>query len=227
MTDGIFTHENLNSPENRINVALFGLMAVREVRLWLLERVGLPAHAALFPPKNIEGGSRRPDLRVVDPTSEKTLAWIEVEITSDLGQLEGYRTKCAPDPVFALWGRRSHGGDLSLEELAAHLETLVTTHQDTQVRFNIRHLLLQIGEALEGRASTSYKRAPVSENMLGTPLLAGLRERLGAMVSLDPSGVMAPRTVLIDTNIAQRLLGSRVHETGIEAEPFGSQPKRR
>ena len=85
----IFVNEDLTHPENRINVALFGLMAQDWFRTWLLLRLGMPENAIVFPPTN--AGAQRPDFTVEDPATGKTIGWVEVEIGTDEGQLRRYK----------------------------------------------------------------------------------------------------------------------------------------
>lgn len=47
----IFVNEDLSRPENRINVALFGLMAQDWFRTWLLRSLDMPENAIVFPPR--------------------------------------------------------------------------------------------------------------------------------------------------------------------------------
>lgn len=70
MTEDLFVREDLSKPENRINVSLFGLLAVSRFREWFLARLGLPAAAVVYPSVNVvgAGGSIRPGHRCHPPS---------------------------------------------------------------------------------------------------------------------------------------------------------------
>ena len=177
--DDLHLREDLSRPENRINVALFGLMTQDWLRKWFLEQLDLQDDAVLYPPQNTDGGLR-PDLKVMAPDG-RTLAWIEVELGSDVPQADRYRRHYS-EPVKTVWGRQSDGGDLSLEEVADHLTG--QPHLSPQTKVNVQHLHDQILEALEGH-SKSQHRVNVSDEMLRHPLIKGLRKRLGDRLLFD------------------------------------------
>ena len=171
MFDDLFTPEDISKPENRINLAIFSLMQQDRVREALLEKLGLCPDAIVYPSK----GARdlRPDFKVLRGCS--TLAWIEVELGKDEQQAECYYD-AFPEPVKTIWGRKTDGGDLSLEEIADYLDE--QTDFPPQVTVNVRHLteLIRVGLANHSR---SRGRANVSDEMWNHPLMLGLRERLG------------------------------------------------
>lgn len=175
MTDDIFVNEDLSKPENRINVALFGLLGHDWLRSWLLSELDLPAEAVIYPSKNQE--EVRPDFKIA--LNCTTLAWIEVEVGTDSGQIARYRESLS-EPVKAVWGRKSHGADLSLEEIAEFLIRRCTASPalTSQVSIQVQHLIEQIEQALDGR-SAYHPRNNVSEGMQRHPLFLGLAKRLG------------------------------------------------
>ena len=128
-TTDIFIREDLSKPENRINVAMFGLMTQDWFRTWFLERLDLSTDAVVYPPVNESG--KRPDFRV-DSFDGSVLARIEVELGADPGQVANY-AKTFAEPVKSVFGRRSHGGDLSLDghRKTAHPRTVETRTPDT------------------------------------------------------------------------------------------------
>ena len=189
----IFVNEVLSNPENRINVALFGLMTQDWLRTWFLEQLAFPTDAVIYPPVNEQG--KRPDF-TVDGVDGLKLAWIEVELDYDAAQLEEYRSRFE-EPVKAVWGRRAHGGDLSLEEVAERLRSELP-NLTPQTRVNVEHLLKQFDQHLYGR-SPSSSRAEVSDEMLDHPLVVGLRERLGDKLKFT-AGRGQPGILTADTN---------------------------
>lgn len=109
----LFVQEHVTAPENRLNLALFALLNVREFREWFLSRLDFPADSVVYPPQDTAGV--RPDLVVVDEGG-RVSAWIEVELGApDEQQLKQYRS-AFPERVLCIPG--TEGGDLSLGEIA-------------------------------------------------------------------------------------------------------------
>lgn len=210
MADDVFLNENLNHPENRINVALFGLMTQDWLRSWFLSQLDLPLEAVVYPPMNESGV--RPDLKVtaVDGT---VLAWIEVELGTNPGQVANYRDRLS-EPIKTVYGQRSHGGDLSLEEIADRLAA--QEGLDAQTEINVQHLHEQIRQGLAGFSTSSLPRAEVSDEMRENPLVAGLIERLGDRLQFT-TGAVAVGYLKADTNKEQGFslrVNSRVATAG-------------
>ena len=171
-TDDLFVNEDLSKPENRVNLALFSLMQQDWFREWLLGRLFLPADAVVYPPTN--KGSFRPDLKVVRDCSP--LAYIEVELGTNLGQAQDYR-KHMDAPVKTIWGKKGTGGDLSLEEVADFLGEARCL--SPQTRMNVKHLRKLIEEGMCGHSSSS-ERDNVSDKVWEeNRLVVALREQLG------------------------------------------------
>ena len=187
MTNDIFVNENLNHPENRINVALFGLLGHDWLKDWLLSQLGLSVDAIIYPPENQRGV--RPDFKIASGDGS-TLAWVEVELGKDPAQVARYR-ELLDEPIKTIWGRKSDGADLSLEEIADYLSeqcTRVLT-LSAQSLSQIQHLVKQIEQALEGHSSSYQRRDDVSETMRNHPLVAGLIERLGSKLRFTTGSV--------------------------------------
>ncbi len=195
MIEDVFFREDIDKQENRINLAIFGLMCAKPFRIWLQKSLGLPANAVIYPRVNVEGF--RPDFAVKDADTEAVLAWIEVECGTDQGQLERYR-KRYPEPVLSIWGRKADGGDLSLEEIAVFLEH-IESDDEPQVRWNAEHLRQQIIEVLDGRVGRTYKDAPVSAAVRATPFVAQLTKELGDKLTFDVDGPLRPGQIRANT----------------------------
>lgn len=191
----LFLHEYLGRPENRVNVALFALMQQDWFREWFLGKLGLREDAIVYPPTN--RGDVRPDLKVVD-AEHNTLAWIEVELCADMGQLGCYREKLHPEPVMALWGTPGDGGDLSLKEIAEHLER--QTGLSPQVAVNTQQLAELIREGLRDHVH-SPGRSSLSPQMRNHRLVAGLSELLAERLRFDlgTNEPPAPGDLKVDT----------------------------
>ena len=173
----LFLREDLSKPENRINVALFGLMTQGWFREWFLKKLSLPSDVVVYPPKTYKG--YRPDLKAV--SDDSTLAWIEVELGADEAQAKCYEKEYC-ESVKRVWGKRSDACDLSLEEIADRLDNQKDLPKQTQV--NVDYLRELIREGLAGHIG-SPGRATVSDDMRSGPLVAELSQRLGDRLLFD------------------------------------------
>jgi hypothetical protein len=202
MDHDFFVHEDLSKSENRINVAIFGLLADPTFRRWFQARLGLPENSVLYPPKNAtseEGtGTGRPDFKVT--LGDEIIAWIEVECGEDAIQLGRFRQLYRPVPALAIWGRKSFGADLSLEELSDFLaQPHANWDPNGQVAFNVRYLQVMIEEVLHGNVNRAAPRTQVSDLMRDTPFLRDLETALEGRLSFALSGNMRPGEIRADT----------------------------
>ena len=197
INERIFVNEDLSRPENRINVALFGLMARTGSALGCSSSLGMPENAIVFPPTNV--GAQRPDFTIEDPDTGETFGWIEVEVGSDEGQLRRYAESFEKefgreDCVKSIWGR---GGDLSLVCISSRLESKLDAGTlAPQPGLSVRLLHKLIEQALGEAASTS-KPVPVSTIIaqdliwrLGQTLHPPLTERLPDNTAGEYAGVV-------------------------------------
>ena len=173
-TDDLFLREDLGKPENRVNVALFGMMQQAWFREWFLKELSLPTDAVVYPPTDVNG--YRPDLKVASH-GKSTLAWIEVELGKDDFQAADYKDRFC-EPVKTVCGKRSDGGDLSLEEIAEYLDACPRKDLSPQEAVNTEYLCKMIRDGLDGHKG-SLGRDRVSDKMQKHPLVVGLKERLG------------------------------------------------
>ena len=197
MIDDIFVNEDLSKPENRINVALFGLLSHDWLKEWLLSQLGLPVDAIVYPSENQRGV--RPDFKIVDANGT-TLAWIEVELGKDPAQVARYQY-LLDEPIKTIWGKELDDGDLSLEEIASCLLKRCTSRPSlsSQSLMQVQHLIKQIKQALDGHSSSHQRRDEVSEQMRDHPLIAGLEKRLGPKL-IFTTGAVPVGFLKADTN---------------------------
>ena len=189
----LFINEDVSKPENRTNLALFGVLLVPGVRAWLLERLALPADSIVYPPQNVAGG--RPDFVVVGP-DDTVVGWIEVELGGeDQGQLVQYRARHA-EPVRSIVGPTSAGGDLSLEEIADVLSGPRFQGLDRQQTTNVGVFIALVG-AMAGRPA-SFAYADPTEEVRGRRLVRALRDGLGSMLQYGTPPV-TPGTAQVST----------------------------
>ena len=207
----IFVNEDLSKPENRVNVALFGLMTQDWFRMWFLEKLSLPSDSVVYPPPNSRGS--RPDLAVSTPDVSRILALIEVELGTNAGQIEDYRHRYC-EPVKSVWGRRRDCGDLSLEEIEEFLGECIDSLQP-QVQMNVKHLRKLIRLGLDGHSS-SGERTEISAEMRNHPLVAGLIDRLGDSLKFT-AGRIGPGELKADT----------IGESGFSLRTYSPQAKER
>ena len=182
IAERMFTNEDLSRPENRINVAMFGLMAQDWFRTWLLSELDLCDSAVIYPPTNV--GLERPDFKVEDPETGDTFGWIEVEVGSDAAQRKRYADRF-PEPVKTIWGTYDHGCDLSLERISARLEKqLVADSLAPQARLSVVLLHKLIVAALSNTTSAS-KPVTVSDTMKAHWLVLALTDCLGERLDFE------------------------------------------
>ena len=182
IADRIFTNEDLSRPENRINVAMFGLMAQDWFRIWLLSELEFCCSAVVYPPRNV--GLERPDFAVEDPETGDTFGWIEVEVGSDAGQRKRYADRF-PEPVKTIWGTDGPGCDLSLEHISTRLEEeLAADSLAPQARLSVVLLHKLIVTALSNTTSTS-KPVTVSNTMKAHWLVRALTDCMGERLDFD------------------------------------------
>ena len=182
ISDRIFTNEDLERPENRINVAMFGVMAQDWFRVWLLSELDLCDSAVVYPPTNV--GLERPDFTVEDPETRDTLGWIEVEIGSDAGQQKRYADRFS-EPVKTIWGADSSDCDLSLERISERLkEELETNSRAPQAQLSVV-LLRKLIETALSNATSASKPVTVSDAMKSHWLVRALSDCLGERLDFE------------------------------------------
>ena len=217
----LFINEDVSKPENRTNLALFGVLLVPGVRAWLLERLALPADSIVYPPQNVAGG--RPDFVVVGP-DDTVVGWIEVELGGeDQGQLVQYRARHA-EPVRSIVGPKSAGGDLSLEEIADVLSGPRFQGLDRQQTTNVGVFIALVG-AMAGRPA-SFAYADPTEEVRGRRLVRALRDGLGSMLQYGTPPV-TPGTAQVST-ITQKGWTLKVYSkaaSGGNVTLFGTRPQ--
>lgn len=187
-TVDLFIREDLGKPENRVNVALFGMMQQVWFREWFLKKLELPTDAVVYPPTN-NGKGYRPDLKVVSPDGS-VQAWIEIELGTDESQVCRYREEFS-EPVKTVWGKECDGADLSLEEIADYLGTCPSENVTGQAAVNTEHLYQMIQDGLEGHSRVG--RGHVGCQIRANELVEGLVNRLEGRIQFTLDEYLSPK----------------------------------
>lgn len=196
------------APENRLNLALFGLLNVAAFRAWFLRRLRLPEGSVVYPPQNVAGG--RPDFVAIGPNGG-VQCWIEVELgPPDSAQLKNYRATL-DEPVICIAGTAD--GDLELGEIADAVRQLQPDLAE-QEQLSARVLLDLIG-LLAGKAD-SWSYVEPEEHLRQQPLIAALAERLPDRIIFG-TPPLPPGKVLVAT-ITQKGWTLRVYSHASETD---------
>lgn len=205
-----FVREHVSHPENRTNLALFALLNVAAFRDWFLSALNLDADAIVYPPQNVGGG--RPDFVVVDPALDRVRAWIEVELGgANQQQLDAYRANLH-DPVKSIVGPKSlrQNDDLSLEEIAEYVDSVLLPILDPQARVTARMLIALVREMVRPIVYASY--VVPNAALIAQPLLQTLSQRMGPI--LRSGGAVIPPGYVQVTTQTQKGWTLRVHAKG-------------
>lgn len=197
----LFVNENVKAHENRLNLALFGLLNVSEFRSWFLERLGLPSDSIVYPPEDVSG--IRPDFVAVQPDGG-VRCWIEVELGGpDQPQLADYRTKLG-GTVICIAG--TGDCDLSLDEIREEVRRLQPA-MDEQQRTSSQVLLGLIEQGAGKTGNWSYVKP--DEGLRREPLIVALAARLpNRLIYRTPP---VPQGKILVSTITQKAWTLRVY----------------
>ena len=203
----IFVNEDVSKPENRLNLALLGLMNVPRFREWIIQRLSLPKDSVFYPPQN-STANLRPDLVVTSSTTEKVYGWVEVELGSEnSAQIKDYRDSFE-ERVISIVGQGSDG-DLSLKEIAGELvEWLPELNAQQRISADIVITLID-QKAGRGAAYDYIDPEPQIKNL---PIMRMFEQYLGDILRFGTPPV-PPGKVLI-TTITQKGWTLRVFAPG-------------
>jgi hypothetical protein len=188
----IFVNEDLSKPENRINLALFGLFLHDNFREWFLDKLEMPTDSIIFPTVNLDGGIR-PDFAISD-SDNFPLAYIEVELgTEDSGQLINFREKLNK-PVYSICGKKNYNCHLSLEEI---YDFLNKEKKASQLKKNFTYFEKLYYENVVSNRNRNYRSTTISETIRNTPIVKALFSNLSIHEDIGRS--MYPGEILIET----------------------------
>lgn len=191
---GLFVREDVNKPENRVNLALFGCLNIEAFRREFLKLLGLPASATIFPPQNVvgAGGSIRPDFCICDMGF--VIGWIEVELGSNEQQLNRFRSELV-EKVIAVWGIPAPSPSVKLREIGVLARSL-GAEMGGQQRIALKHLVGVVDDGLSGYRGQTRTR--VSEQMASSDFYAALSKLVGGIkliTNYNPPGFVYADTV--------------------------------
>lgn len=199
--------EDLSKPENRTNLALFGILNVPEVKEYIWKYLDLPI-GIILPSSNLKDEefttTERPDFKVVpDLHSKEVLAYIEVELgPEDREQVRRYGTRKIP--IRSVVGKETYVSKckaraISLESIGEVARRVQPSYEGSQLSASIE-LFLQLVQyyVTDGHFSDSGKRAPISQAMKGSFIVKGLMERLGEG-AITFEGKAQPGRFAVDT----------------------------
>jgi hypothetical protein len=141
-----FVREDLEKPENRVNLALFGCLCIEAFRDRVLEYLDL-SRAAVLRRRSFDGTSERPDFEVI--MAQKPAAVIEVELGGrNEDQLRRYGRHWGR--VISIVGKDTDisANDKSLEQIK-HIAEEVSTKLEGQPEANLKHLIETITVGLD------------------------------------------------------------------------------
>ncbi|MBN8706517.1 MAG: hypothetical protein J0L62_11635 [Bacteroidetes bacterium] len=192
MTKEIHFKEDTAKPENRVNISLFHLLMVKEIRDFVFSKLNIPTDCVIYPSPNLTteefDAVGRPDF-VIKKGTEKW-GYIEVELGhEDEKQLRNYRTG-QPLPVYSIIGKRGFGScDLSLEEIFHHLEKVGSDFEGTQTSQSIKLLTSLLDYYVIQGKGNNQKSVSLSDKMKKSRLVSHFYTFFGETRILENTSV--------------------------------------
>ncbi|MDA0771101.1 MAG: hypothetical protein O2821_12915 [Chloroflexi bacterium] len=194
----LFVNEDVSKPENRLNVALFGLLNVPRFREWFISRFEVPEDSLFFPPQNVTA-NLRPDFVVTSPTKNMVHGWIEVELGSEnTAQLSAYREHMK-GKIISIAGREVSGCRqltdcyLSLDEISARIVKL-KPELDSQQLISAEVVTTLIDQ--KSGTSSSYAYIDPDSEIKNLPIMRMFEEHLGDILEFGTTPVPPGRVVI-------------------------------
>lgn len=176
--------EDTSKPENRVNITLFHLLMIDDVRNYIVSKLRLSNNCVIYPAPNLETEEfhtlDRPDYKIEE--NGKLTGYIEVELGKDIEQVEKYKRKSKEDvEVYSIFGKISDGGDLSLEEIYYHLlEIQKIVPRNVQKYWSVELLLRLIKYyVIDGNFNSNNKRTTISDKMRSSEIISQLYNYFG------------------------------------------------
>jgi hypothetical protein len=171
--------EDTSKPENRVNITLFHLFMVDEIKQFVVSKLGLDNDCVIYPAPNLETEEfdtlDRPDYKI--EVDGKLIGYIEVELGKDIEQVEKYKRKSKDDvEVYSIFGKISDGGDLSLEEIYYHLLNIQNDISRNVQKYWSVELLVRLIKyyVIDGNFNSNNKRTTISDKMKNSEIITQL-----------------------------------------------------
>jgi hypothetical protein len=186
-----------------------------EVRSYIFSKFHLEGNCVIYPAPNLVTGefitTNRPDFKIVK--DGKFVGYIEVELGKDISQVNKYNRNTPEDVrIYSIFGKKSDGGDLSLEEIFYFLKNIQSkTSKESQPYWSME-LLLKLIEyyVIEGNFKSNNKRAPISDKMRISFLITALYEGIGTQNILDKDSEKAEKGKILLNTVAESGFSVRV-----------------
>ena len=197
-TPKLFVNEDVSKPENRLNIALFGLLNVIHFRRWLVSRLEVPEGSVFSPPQNVTA-NLRPDFVVTSPARDMVHGWIEVELGQEnTAQLRDYRQHLKGKIISIAGSEVSRCRELtdcylSLDEISDRIEEL-KPELDSQQLISAEVVTTLIDQ--ESGTSSSYAYINPDSEMKNLPIMRMFEEQLGDILEFGTTPVPPGRVVI-------------------------------
>ena len=175
----IFENEDITKPENRLNIALFHLLMIDEVKSFITEQLQLDPACVIYPPTNLKSTGIRIDFAI--EVNGEIIDYIESELYSDEEQVEKYR-KITGKKIYTIYGKKEYqGAYLGLDELYWQcLLPFVKTLDRADQRYWSMLVPLKIIQQLviKGGRKKGSKRQKISKLIENHPIVKSIREKI-------------------------------------------------
>jgi hypothetical protein len=195
--------EDTSKPENRVNITLFHLLMINDLRGFIFSKLQLDDGCIIYPAPNLEteefATTDRPDFKI--EKNGQLVGYIEVELGKDIEQVKKYDSKTPVNiRIYTIFGKQSDGGNLSLEEIYYYLKSIQNgIPHNTQIYWSVNLLLNLIKYyVIDGNFHSNNKRVSISENMRNTLLIETIYEKIGAENILE-AGKIEKGKILLNT----------------------------
>lgn len=181
--------EDTAKPENRTNLALFSILMIPEIHLFLCNSLHIPTSSIIFPSPNLQTEefdlSLRPDFKIIENFADidNVKGYIEIELGSeDQEQISNYKSKTNV-PIFSIVGKEKYlreNGDLSLEGIYRMTKEIELNYRGTQNFASLLHFQKLIEYyIIENNFSGSNKRVQISDKMLKSKIIQDVVQHFG------------------------------------------------
>lgn len=214
----VFINEDLSSNENRLNVALFHLLMIDEIKEFLMAELNiLNKDAVILPSTNVDSTSYRPDFKVIklENNNEIPLGYIEVELGKEnKEQLDNYKEllKTPAEKLYSIVGKTSDlksnkksADDItSLEKIKDKAAELLSKESISQRYFSLRTFEKMVEEfVFNKKVYNSQGRTQISQEVENSLLVQSLKKFFRNKVGITYGEIKSRKqgNICLDTTI--------------------------